>query len=161
MPLFSRHVPYDRKRLLERATQLESGWRWRRALALYRQVLAAEPHDPELHARIAPLLARSKRTYEARESFRLAQRGFERNEDRKQLEAVHIAATRALPDDADIARSRARFERSQGRPDVAMRNLVAVSDRIARRRRGEAIILLREAPLPVVPRCEAMGCRTT
>ena len=145
MPLFSRHIPFDRKRLLERAGQLESGWRWRRALTLYRHVLAAEPHDPELHARIAPLLARSNRGYEARESFRIAQAGFKRQEDTKQLEATYLAASIALPRDADVARTRARFEHSQGRPEVAMRILVEVSDRIARRRRGEAIILLREA----------------
>ena len=61
MPLFSRTIPYDRKRLIERAAELESGWRWRRALALYRQVLAAEPHDPDLHSRVAPLMARTGR----------------------------------------------------------------------------------------------------
>ena len=145
MPLFSRHVPYDRKRLLERASQLETGWRWRRAMVLYRQVLAAEPHDPELHARIAPLLARSRRAYEARESFRIAIDGFTRNEDDRRLEATVRTATRSLPRDPDIARQRARFERSLGRQDKAMRHLVRVSDRIARRRRGEAIILLRDA----------------
>lgn len=145
MPFFSRQIPFDRKRLLARAGQLESGWRWRHALTLYRHVLAAEPHDPELQARIAPLLARSGRDYEARESFRIAQAGFKRQEDLQQLEATHLAASKALPKDADVARSRARFERSQGRHELAMRTLVEVSDRIARRRRGEAIILLREA----------------
>lgn len=145
MPLFSRHIPFDRKRLLEKAGQLEPTWRWRRALTLYRHVLAAEPHDPELHARIAPLLARSGREYEARESFRIAQMGFKRQEDLRQLEATYLAASRALPKDADVARGRARFERSQGHPDVAMRVLVDASDRLPRRRRGEAVILLREA----------------
>ncbi|MEM9174571.1 MAG: hypothetical protein AAGC67_05005 [Myxococcota bacterium] len=145
MPIFSREIPYDRKRLLARAARLESGWRWRRALTLYRHVLAAEPHDPDLHARIAPLLARSRRHYEARESFRIAQAGYARTDDVERLEATHVAASRSLPADADVARARARFERSQGRPDVAMRQLVDASDRMARRRRGEAIILLREA----------------
>ena len=145
MPFFSRHIPFDRKRLLERAAQLEPGWRWRRALTLYRHLLAAEPHDPELHARVAPLLARSGRDYEARESFRIAQAGYKRQEDLRQLEATHLSASKALPKDADVARGRALFERSKGRPEIAMRTLVEVSDRIARRRRGEAIILLREA----------------
>ncbi len=145
MPLFSRRIPYDRKRILERATRLEASWRWRSALALYRQVLAAEPHDPELHARIAPLLAKSRRHYEARESFRAATAGFRRLEDEQRLEATLHAASRALPRDPDVARERARFERSLGRQDQAMRHLVRVSDRIARRRRGEAIILLRDA----------------
>ena len=145
MPLFSRQITYDRTRLIERAHRLESGWRWRRALMLYRQVAAAEPHDPELHARIAPLLARSGRAYESRESFRIAIRGFARLEEAQQVESTQFAASRALPRDPDVARDRARFERSRGRPDLAMQHLVEVSDRIARRRRGEAIILLREA----------------
>ena len=131
MPFFSRHIPFDRKRLLERAAQLEPGWRWRRALTLYRHLLAAEPHDPALHARVAPLLARSGRDYEARESFRIAQSGYKRQEDLRQLEATHRAASKALPKDADVARGRARFERAQGRPEHAMRTLVEVSDRIA------------------------------
>ena len=145
MPVFSRGIVYDRKRLLDLAHRLESGWRWRRALSLYRQVLAAEPYDPELHSRIAPLLARSRRDYEARESFRIAQREFKRNGDTTRANEMITAASAALPRDPDVARQRARFERAQNRPEVAMRHLLETSDRIARRRRGEAIILLRAA----------------
>ena len=145
MPVFSRRIVYDRKRLLDRARRLESGWRWRRALSLYRQVLAAEPYDPELHSRIAPLLARSRRRYEARESFRIAQSEFRRNGDTARAAEMIAAASEALPQDPDVARQRARFERANNRPDVAMRHLLETSDRIAWRRRGESIILLREA----------------
>ncbi len=145
MPLLSRRIAYDRKRLIRRAGELESGWRWRQALRLYRLVLAAEPHDPELHARVAPLLARSRRRYEARESFRRALNGFRRMGDAKRAEATILAAAEALPDDPEAARTRAVYERSKNRHQEALRLLVSTSDRIARRRRGAAIVLLREA----------------
>jgi tetratricopeptide (TPR) repeat protein len=147
VPLLSRRIAYDRKRLIRRAGELESGWRWREALRLYRLVLAAEPHDPEIHARVAPLLARSRRHYEARESFRRAVHGFRRMGDAKRAEATLVAAAEALPDDPDAARTRAVYERAQNRHQEALRLLVETSDRLARRRRwrGAAIVLLREA----------------
>jgi len=145
MPLFSRRRVYDRKRLLDQASKLESGWRWRRALSLYRQVLAAEPYDPELHARVAPLLARSRRHYEARESYRIAQSEFKRTGKTDRVDQMITGASEALPLDPDVARQRARFERAKNRAGDAMRHLVETSDRLARKRRGEAIILLREA----------------
>ena len=136
---------YDRKRLVARADALAKGWRWRRALVLYRQVLAAEPHDAELHARVAPLLARSGRGYEARESFRIAESGFRRGQEEARAVDMVVAASEALPDDPDVARRRAKLERSRGEPKSAAKGLVRTADRIARRRRGEAIVLLRVA----------------
>jgi len=65
VPLFSRRIAYDRRRLVEQADGLREGLRWRRALKLYRQVLAAEPRNAEIHFRVAPLLARRGRPFDA------------------------------------------------------------------------------------------------
>ena len=72
MSILSRRMPFDRKVMLDQAERLQGGRRWRRALTLYRQVLAAEPRNAELHYRAAPLLARAGRGAEAWESFSIA-----------------------------------------------------------------------------------------
>jgi tetratricopeptide (TPR) repeat protein len=146
VPLLSRRIPYDRKRLLERASQLEGGWRWRKALALYRQVLAAEPACIEVHARAAPLLARSGRDFEAWESYKAALAAEEAEGDEGSARALLVDAVRALPHGVEACRSLSRLERARGRAGEAMRLLYDGSQRLARKRRwGEAIVLLREA----------------
>ncbi len=165
MSLFSRRIPYDRKRLLERASALASGWRWRRALALYRQVLAAEPHQAEIHGRVAPLLARSGRDFEAWESFRIAVEACLREGDDASARTLEQQAVRAMPRSPEAWRALARTELSRGRPQEAVRLLVEGSQRLARRRtRGAAIILLRDAreidrwsPAVVLPLCRLLS----
>jgi len=142
----SRRIPYDRRRMLERASSLEGGWRWRKALALYRQILAAEPGCVEIHARAAPLLARSGRTFEAWESFQLAIGALRESGDVDNERKMLRAAVRALPTCTEGCRALARIERTRDRPAAALRVLQKGSDRLSRRgKRGEAIVLLRDA----------------
>jgi tetratricopeptide (TPR) repeat protein len=144
--LLSRRIPYDRKRMLERAIALESGWRWRKALALYRQILAAEPGCVEIHARTAPLLARSGRTFESWESFQIAAAALRKLGDEANERKTLRAAVRALPTCADACRALARVDRARDRSAAALRILQNGSERMSRRgKRGEAIVLLRDA----------------
>lgn len=147
MSLFSRRIPYDRKRMRDRAESLEGGWRWRHALALYRQILAAEPHNAEIHARVAPLLARSGRPFESWESFHIAIRTLVAAGDEAGARALQEQAVRVLPKNAEPYRVLARVELAKQRPDAAIRILVEGSQQLARRRRtrGAAIVLLRDA----------------
>lgn len=147
MPILSRRIPYDRKRMLARAAALEGGWRWRRALVLYRQILAAEPHNGELHARAAPLLARSGRCDEAWESFRQAAEACETAGDEASAYALRQTAVRVLPRHLEACRALARAELRQQRRGEALRALHAASRRMGRGRagRGAAIVLLRDA----------------
>lgn len=146
MALFSRRIPYDRKRLLKEADALREGRRWRRALRLYRQILAAEPRNAELHFRVAPLLARAGRRCEAWESFRVAAETLAREGDEASLLPLHQQAVKALPRSFEAWRELARLELRRQRPDQACRILLDGSRRMRRRsRRGEAIVLLRDA----------------
>ncbi len=146
MPLFSRRVPFERKRLLEQAGALARGWRWRKALRLYRQLLCAEPRNPEIHLRIAPLLARAGRRVEAWESFRLAAEACERSGKEAELLAIHQQAVKSLPDECQAIRALARCELKRQNPDRALQVLVVGSRRLRRRRtRGDAIVLLGDA----------------
>jgi len=146
MALFSRRIPYDRKRLLKEADALREGRRWRRALRLYRQILAAEPRNAEIHFRVAPLLARAGRRIEAWESFRVAAETLAREGDEARLVPLHQQAVKALPRCFEAWRELARIELRQQRPEQAGRVLLEGSRRMrGRHGRGEAIVLLRDA----------------
>jgi len=144
VPLFSRRIAYDRRRLVEQADGLREGLRWRRALKLYRQVLAAEPRNAEIHFRVAPLLARRGRPFDAWQSFQSAAAGL--NGDETSRIALYHQAVQALPLSFEACTALARAELRGGHPDRARRTLVEGSRRLRRRRRrSEAIALLREA----------------
>ena len=150
MSILSRRIPYDRKRLVTRAESLDGTWRWRHALALYRQILAAEPHNAEIHGRVAPLLARSGRAIEAWESFRTAIRAHRQAGDESSARALRQQAVRTLPKNLDACRMLARAELARQAPQEAIRVLIEGSARFAGRfagknARGAAIVLLRDA----------------
>ncbi len=146
MPLFSRRVSFDRKRLLAQADAFARGWRWRRALRLYRLVLSAEPRNPEIHGRIAPLLARAGRRGEAWESFRWAAEACEQAGQDAQRLLVCQQAVKSLPGESTACRALARCQLKLQRPDLALQTLLAGSRRCHRgRSRGDAIVLLGDA----------------
>lgn len=151
--------------MLTRAESLVGGWRWRRALVLYRQILAAEPHNAEIHGRAAPLLARSGRTVESWESFQIAIRTLKDAGDTSALRALEQESVRALPLHLEACRGFARAELARGKPREAMRVLFEGSRRLrGSRHRGAAIVLLREAreieawnPAIVLPLCRRLS----
>lgn len=146
MPIFSRRVPFDRKQLLVRADSLARGWRWRTAMRLYRLILAAEPRNPEIHGRIAPLLARAGRKAEAWESFRCAAEACEQAAQDAQLLSIRQHAVKSLPCESAAYRALARCQLKQKRPDQALQTLVDGSRRLRRGcLRGDAIVLLSDA----------------
>jgi tetratricopeptide (TPR) repeat protein len=67
-----RRKPYDRSRLLKDAAQARKKGKRQKAIALYRELLVAEPDNFEFHRRIAPLLAETKQPTAALESYRRA-----------------------------------------------------------------------------------------
>jgi len=146
MSLFSRRIPYDRKRLLDLADSLREGRRWRKALRLYRQILAAEPRNAGIHFRVAPLLARAGKQAEALESFRIAGEALEQAGEEAKVVSIRQQALKALPRSFEACRALARTEISRQRPEQALRLLVQGAHRLRRRKtRGEAIVLLRDA----------------
>ena len=65
---------YDRARILEAAMHARAHKKRDRAISLYRRVIAVERHDPDLHARIAPLLAETGQYFDAWVSYRITAR---------------------------------------------------------------------------------------
>ncbi len=146
MSILSRRIPFDRKVLIDQAERLQAGRRWRRALTLYRQVLAAEPRNAELHYRTAPLLARAGRSAEAWESFAIAAETLDQKGDEAQRLRLLRKAASVLPRSFEAHRALARAERAQGNHESALQALQECAVRLARRTtRSQAVLLLRDA----------------
>jgi len=146
MRLFRRRPRYDRRATLDEATREERRGRPKRAIALYRRVLAVEPGNVELHSRLAPLLAETGQSFDAWLSFRTVARAHMRRKALDQALAVWRRAAAALPDRVETWLAVARLERRLGREQRAVDALLAGRRRLHRRRqRSEAIHLLCEA----------------
>lgn len=146
MPLFRRHMPYDRKRILDEAERARSRRRARRAIALYRRVLAAEPRNAGLHHRIAPLLARRGEVFDAWRSFQQAASGCSSAGEHARALAVYREAAACLPQQFDAWMSIARLEMRLGEQRRARDALLEGRARMrGRRHRPQAIALLRAA----------------
>ena len=111
MSVTSRGVVYDRARLLKAASKAHKRQQKRRAIALYRQVLSMEPDNTELHARVAPLLARTRQRFDALLSFQEAANGLLRSGKTVEAIGVFREAAALLPQEPDLWVSLARLLR--------------------------------------------------
>jgi tetratricopeptide (TPR) repeat protein len=144
--LIRRRNDYDRKWLLAEAEKARIRGRRRRAISLYRRILAAEPHDPNLHARVAPLLAATGRRFDAWQSYRQAAQVHLRNNSGDEMLALYRDATKALPMQIEAWQWVAKLELKRERREAAIGALLEGRAKFrSRRRRPEAIALLREA----------------
>ncbi len=135
---------YDRARLLEAAEHARARGRRRRAIAAYRQVLAVEPGNAELHGRLGPLLAATGQAFDAWQSFHAAAQASALHGDLKRAMGIYREACRALPGEVAAWRERADLLRAHGREDEAAQVLREGRRRFrGRRRRPQAIHLLR------------------
>ncbi len=146
MGLFSHHIPYDRKRLLAEAERARIKGRARRAVRFYRRVLAKEPHDAELNAKVAPLLATIGSDFDAWQSYQRAAKAALKHDQAKLALDLYRNATAHLPREREAWAAVARMERHAGRNAAALEALLEGRQRMkGARRRPEAIWLLREA----------------
>jgi tetratricopeptide (TPR) repeat protein len=146
MALFSSDRGYDRSRLIQNAERARGRWRRRKAIRIYRQILAVEPGNWEVHARVAPLLAQAGRRFDAWVSFRSAGRGFARDGKLERALQQYRAAARYLPRRVEVWLAIADIERKRGRKREAVQALLEGRRRYRQRLlRPEAIHLLRHA----------------
>jgi tetratricopeptide (TPR) repeat protein len=144
--LIRRRLDYDRKWLLAKAEKARVRGRKRRAIDLYRRILAAEPHDPNLHARVAPLLAATGKRFDAWQSYRQAAQVHLKNKSRDEVLALYRDATKTLPQQIEAWQWVAKLELRRDRREAAINALLEGRAKFrSRRRRPEAIALLREA----------------
>ncbi len=145
MRLFSRKQAYDRKHILDEAARARKRRRNKKAISLYRKVLAVEPNNTELHAQIAPLLADVGWRFDAWESYRSAAQALLRNNARARALNLYRDATRRLPQCYDTWSTLSLLELQSGRREAAHATLrTARQEFRTRRTRPEAISLLRK-----------------
>jgi tetratricopeptide (TPR) repeat protein len=147
--LLARERPYDRRRILDRAAKARRGGsrrKIRRAIALYREVLQREPDDPDLHRKLAELLARDGDVAGATASYRFACEAYsKRGFDDRTIGVLRDAVER-IPRVADFWLELGRLELERGRRVDAVAVLARGRRQFRhRRRRASALKLLRAA----------------
>jgi len=144
--LIRSRLDYDRKWLLAEAEKARTRGRRRRAISLYRRILAAEPHDPHLHARIAPLLAAAGKRFDAWQSYRRAAQAHLKNKFREEALALYREAAKMLPTQIEAWQWVAKLELRNQKSEAAVGALLEGRAKFrSKRRRPEAIALLRQA----------------
>jgi thioredoxin-like negative regulator of GroEL len=146
MAFLRRSKPYDRNRVLAEAARARAKGKAKKALALLETVLQREPSNAELHRRIAPLFAASRRSAEAWTSYRIAVASLIRAGFVDQAIGVLREASGPLGRERAVWEGLADAEQERGRPIDAHRALLEGRQRFrARRDRPEAIRLLLRA----------------
>jgi tetratricopeptide (TPR) repeat protein len=146
IPWWPRRPAYDRARILDDAACARARKKRTRAIALYRQVLAFEPQNAELHAKLAPLLAETGQAFDAWSSFKAVARACLRAGTPDAALAVYRDATLYLPREVQAWQSVARLLYRQRRMREAVETLLEGSRRFRTRwLRPQAIYLLRRA----------------
>ncbi len=137
---------YNRSQLLHAANRARAKKQRKKAIRLYRQIIAMEPANSELHARLAPLLAETHQYFDAWESFKIVGNAFSQNKNPEKEVAVYRAAAKAFPGEIDVWRALAEAERARGRLQAAVNALVEGSKHFrSRELQPKAIHLLRRA----------------
>lgn len=139
-------MSYDRAELLKAARKAREKRQRRKAIALYRQILSMEAGNAELHAKLAPLLARTRQRFDALLSFREAAEGYLREGKTAESMGMFREAATLLPREPDLWVSLARLQRQHRTPQEAIDTLLEGRKHFrGRRRYAEAIFLLRQA----------------
>ena len=119
MALLNRNKTYDRSRILGDAATARKRGKTKKALGLYLRVLEHEPGNPELHRRVAPLLAETKQNEPSLHSYRRAVEGLVKQGFMEQATGLYREALSYLPEDAELWVSLADLQvRRDQRPDA-------------------------------------------
>jgi tetratricopeptide (TPR) repeat protein len=116
---------YDRTRILSAAARARAQNKRRKAIALYRSVLAVERSNADLHLRIAPLLAETGQRFDSWASYQAVAKACLRDGSPDKALAVYREAAGYLPQEPQVWLSLARIH-------------------VKRDQRGEAVEILLE-----------------
>jgi tetratricopeptide (TPR) repeat protein len=116
--------PYDRTRILGAAARARAKNKRRKAIALYRSVLAVERSNPELHARIAPLLAETGQRFDAWVSYQTLAQSCLRDGSTERALAVYREAAGYLPHETQVWLAMARLHLNRGKRSEAVEVLL-------------------------------------
>jgi tetratricopeptide (TPR) repeat protein len=137
---------FDRTETVIAADRARTRGRRKKAIALYREVLAAKPDDATVHGKVAPLLAAAGDRVQALASFRSAISTHLATGFTDRALAVLSQATEAYPDEEPLWEDIARIQVARGRCADAVAALSRGGARlVAMKRYGAAERILRRA----------------
>jgi tetratricopeptide (TPR) repeat protein len=133
---------------MEEAERARSRKKRHKAISLYRWVLAIEPNNVDLHAKLAPLLAQTGQNFDAWRSYRvIASAALRERRDDKAL-AIYRDAANHLPLELHAWQRLAHLLAKQGEEEAAIGVLIEGSRQFRTPfLRSEAVHLLRRARL--------------
>ena len=144
--LFTRHKSYDRFAILAAAEQARGRGKTRKATAEYRKILEVDPHDHEIHGKIAPLLAKRRQRTEAWSSFVIAGEGYLREGYSDKALSIYLQAARTMPRQIEVWEIIAKLQVDRERRPDAIQALLDGSRHFRRRKvRVQGLRLLRQA----------------
>jgi tetratricopeptide (TPR) repeat protein len=142
--LLGRKRSYDRVRLLADAARAQRKGKAKKAVALYREILAVEPGNVTVHRRLAPLLARTRQDDEAWRSFRRAAEALVQQGFAERAIGVYRDAAHHLPRESAVWLAIAELEVKRGRRADAVAALATGRRQLRSRRERQAAIRLLE-----------------
>lgn len=146
MGLFPNRDEYDRTRILDAAARARAAKKRDRAIELYRRVQSFEPQNPEIHGKLAPLLAGTGQHFDAWISYRTVARGHLRAGQTDKALAVYREAALYLPQEVQAWQAIGRLLAKNGNTADAIETLLEGSRQFRTRwLRPQAIFLLRRA----------------
>jgi tetratricopeptide (TPR) repeat protein len=136
---------YDRATVLDKADRARGRGSIRKAIRGYGTILQHDPADHQVHARVAPLFARTRRWDEARKSFDAAGEGFLKQGFADKAIAVWTAAAQHFPEDVEYWERIANEQLRRGKRVDAVQALMDGRARLRdRKQRSLAVLLLRQ-----------------
>ena len=122
-PMFRRKT-YNRSSTLAAAEKARSQGQVRKAISGYSKIVEHEPHDYQVHARLAPLLAKVRRWEDSRKSFHAAGDGFLAAGFSDKAVAVWTMAAQQFPEDVPYWERIANEQVKRGRKADAVHTLL-------------------------------------
>ena len=132
--IFRREAQYDRRKLLASAAKARKRGKAKRAIEYYRRVLEAEPHDAEVHRKVAPLLARVGQHQAALDSFSQAMQGLLRAGFDEHALGVCMEAAGIYPQKAELWEAIAGLRMKASKASDAVSALVEGRRHLRRRK---------------------------
>ncbi|MBZ4422679.1 lipopolysaccharide assembly protein LapB [Myxococcus sp. RHSTA-1-4] len=147
MAFWNRKAAYDRTKVLEAAEKARGRKRTGKAISEYKKILAVDPDDAHVNARIAPLLFKKGKTDEAARAFARAARVLEEKGFADKALAVYVQAATHFPMDEKLWSQAASISIERGRRGDAVKYLVQGANHLDRSRgyRQKAVVLLERA----------------
>ena len=150
MPIFSRK-PRTRSDIVAAADRARSRGRVKKAIAGYREALGADPTDPSVNVKLAPLLARAGDAEGGASCFRVAAKRHLDQGFTDRAAAVNLTATGVFPLDPGFRLELARLNVARGRKLDAVGTLLDGARAQARARRPDLAASLLGRALELEP----------